>query len=273
VTITEASPTPVLTKILIGGDVMLGRGVMIKTFEIDDFSYPFEDVADFLKQNDIVFVNLESPFAENCPKIGLGFKFCADEKMVEGLNYAGVDVVNIANNHTSNFGKDGIEKTKQVLKNAGINYVGLGNFVIKEINGTSFGFLGFDLVDNKFMDKDLRQIKDANDKVDVLIIAVHWGEEYTSVANRLQTKTAEKMVASGADVIAGHHPHWVQNIEKIGDSTVFYSLGNFVFDQMWSEETKKGLLVQLNFDGSKLVNYKESPIYIKEVGQPELVKL
>lgn len=86
---------------------MLGRSVMIKSLSMNDPVYPFRKVAEKLNQADIVFVNLESPLVANCPSSNSGFKFCADPKMIEGLKFAGVDVVSLANNHTLNYGRGG----------------------------------------------------------------------------------------------------------------------------------------------------------------------
>jgi poly-gamma-glutamate synthesis protein (capsule biosynthesis protein) len=86
------------------------------------------------------------------------------------------------------------------------------------------------------------------------------------------------MVENGADLIIGHHPHWVQNSEMVGDTLVYYSLGNFIFDQMWSEETKKGLVVKMTFDpptgetGARLIKTEEFRTYIPKIGQPIFVE-
>lgn len=104
--------------------------------------------------------------------------------------------------------------------------------------------------------------------MNILIVGVHWGEEYKSKANSNQKLIAEKLSEAGADYIVGHHPHWIQNIETMGNSKVYYSLGNFVFDQMWSEKTKKGMSVNLIFKGKKL--FKENLLwsYMDKFAQP-----
>ncbi|EKD53151.1 MAG: hypothetical protein ACD_61C00138G0004, partial [uncultured bacterium] len=79
---------------------------------------------------------------------------------------------------------------------------------------------------------------------------------------------ARLAIDSGADVVIGHHPHWVQEIETYKGKPVYYSLGNLVFDQMWSEETEKGILVRLTFSGKALVAQEELPVKIFDYGQP-----
>ncbi len=81
---------------------------------------------------------------------------------------------------------------------------------------------------------------------------------------------AHKMIENGADVIIGHHPHWVQNYEEINGKPVYYSLGNFIFDQAWSEETKKGLLLKITFEGKDIINKEEFKTYTPKIGQPVL---
>ncbi len=96
--------------------------------------------------------------------------------------------------------------------------------------------------------------------------------EYQNTALPGVQNLARQLVDLGADVIVGHHPHWVQNIEHIEGKPVYYSLGNFIFDQMWSEETKKGLAIRLTFDGVKIVKEEKLPTYMKQTGQPEWVR-
>lgn len=257
------------TSLIFTGDVMLGRSVMTKSLKINNLNYPFMNVANILRSADIVFSNLENPIIDNCPYGDSGFKFCADPKMIEGLKYAGVDIVNLANNHVLNYGKEGLIQTKKYLDLNGIKWVGDGNLVIIEKNKTKFGFLGFNFVTVRPQDKDLDLIRNSKTKVDILVVSVHWGEEYKSKANSNQKLIARQLSEAGADYIIGHHPHWVQEIETIGSTKVYYSLGNFVFDQMWSEETKKGLSVNLIFKGKKLEKENLLKLYMGNFAQPK----
>lgn len=256
------------TTLLFTGDIMLGRSVMTKSLKVGNPNYPFEKVSDALKNADIVFSNLESPIVKNCPFIDSGLKFCADPKMIDGLKYADISVVNLANNHTLNYGKDGFEQTKKYLNEVGILYVGDNNLVVIEKNKTKFGFLGFNLVDKKISKDELTLIEESKKKVDILVVGVHWGQEYKSIANNFQKNEALKISSAGADYIIGHHPHWTQNIENVGNTRVYYSLGNYIFDQMWSEETKKGMAVKLTFKNKKLFSEEFLKIYMKNFTQP-----
>ncbi len=255
--------------ILFAGDVMLGRSVMGEAIDGNNYLYPFEKVKTFLSNADITFVNLENAVIENCPRQYKGsFSFCTTPEIAKGLWESGVDIVSLANNHSGNFGIEGLDETKRHLNNLGIKWVDGTNLEIIEKAGTNFGFLGFNLVYRNLSEEDLKLIAESNNKVDVLIVSPHWGDEYKNMANKFQTETAKVMVELGADLIVGHHPHWVQNYEEYMSRPIYYSLGNFIFDQSWSEETKKGLLVKFTFDGKNIVNREEFNTYTPKIGQP-----
>ena len=270
--IPSSTPSPKPVSIILAGDVMLGRSVTIESLDKQkNPKYPFLKVADVFRQVDIVFVNLENPVVENCPRVEHGFTFCSPPQMLEGLSFSGVNVVTIANNHSLNFGPGGFEETKRHLNTYAIDAVGYGNLVIRKLGNTSIGFLGFDFLSSKPTTSDFNLIKQSNGKVDILIVGVHWGVEYESEPREFQREWARQMVRAGVDVISGHHPHWVQSDEVIDGVPVYYSLGNFVFDQMWSEETKKGMLVELLIQNGEIKESNRMNTYISNWAQPEVV--
>lgn len=269
---------PKLIKLFLVGDVMLGRTVMTTSLDKhSDPTYPFLNVADRMREADIVFVNLENPIVEGCPRHYDGFKFCADPKMVEGLVYAGVDVVTLANNHSRNYGQDGLRETVKFLSDVGIKSTGLDELIVVDEGGTKFGFLGFDFLSNVPRDEDFSLVKRSDEQVDVLVVGVHWGWEYQDTANQNQRQWARQLVENGADLVVGHHPHWVQPFDyaqgKDGEmKPVYYSLGNFVFDQMWSRKTREGLALELVYENEKLVSEGKLPIYMENWAQPEFIE-
>lgn len=289
----NAQENSVSIKIILGGDVMLGRSVY-KQIKRYGFKYPFQDIKYIFDDADIVFVNLENPIVRNCPLHEGGFKFCSGYEAVDSLKYAGISIVNLANNHIANYGQAGIDETISILNNNNILYTGFGNLAIKRFNNLSIGFLGFDFTVKNPTENDYRLIVDSKKDVDLLIVAVHWGVEYTNSPTDYQRQWAKKIAESGADVIVGHHPHWIQEQEQVQvqvqektkNVPVFYSLGNLVFDQMWSEETKKGLLVELIIEKDSTGNWKmPAPnrmilgeignyfnTYIKNLGQPIILQ-
>lgn len=259
-------------KIILVGDIMLGRSVMTTSLAKNDYSYPFKKVSSELRQANIVFGNLENPFVEGCPKTDTGMVFCADPKMALGLTLAGVNVVTIANNHAGNYGVEGIIETKKTLTEYGVDYTGDGNLATKEVKGVKFGFLGFNYLYGKPSEYDLKMVKESKETVDVLIVGVHWGEEYQAKAGTKQKEIADLLTKAGADIVVGHHPHWVQDEEVVNGKPVFYSLGNFVFDQMWSQKTKEGLAIRLTFRDGELIKTERLPILMASIGQPEFTK-
>lgn len=261
------NPKPVTT-IILTGDVMLGRSVMAVSLGKNDPTYPFLKVGGSLNEANLVFGNLENPIVEGCPTMTTGMVFCAGPVMIAGLKYAGFDVVNIANNHIKNYGEEGYIQTKNLLNKEGIEYVGDGNLVVRQINGTKFGFLGFNFVAEKPKDSDYKLVRESKPKVDILIVMVHWGNEYLPEPSTSQKDIADVLIKSGADVIAGGHSHWTQGYDTVDGKPIFYSLGNFVFDQDWSEETKTGLAVRLTYEARELKKIEEMPIYMESFAQP-----
>ncbi|MEK7164578.1 MAG: CapA family protein, partial [Patescibacteria group bacterium] len=97
--------------------------------------------------------------------------------------------------------------------------------------------------------EDIKRLKSAvlsaRQQADWVVVAMHAGTEYKYKPNEAQTKFARAAIDLGADMVVGHHPHWVQSIEKYQGKYIFYSLGNFIFDQEWSRETKEGLMIKI----------------------------
>lgn len=252
------------------GDVMLGRSVNAKMRSLSDFTYPFLKTADFLKEADITFANLESPFYDFCPTTNEGMIFCADPQAVEGLVFSGIDIVNLANNHTRNYGSKGVEKTKNLLNWSAITPLGPeDDLLVKEVKGTKFGFLGFNLTGRFQKEEIIRKVKESAGKADILVVSFHWGIEYAKNPSSWQKDLAHQMIDAGADLILGHHPHVIQEVETYKRTPIVYSLGNFVFDQPWSQETRKGLVGIFTFQDKKLAKSEFKKIYIKNFCQPE----
>lgn len=274
------SPTPTLAPstqpitILFTGDVMLGRSVNQNIIKNQNPSWPFEYVKDVMLSADITYINLENPLVSNCPTTGTGMKFCGQLDNVKGLLSAGVDVASLANNHTTNYGHEGLQETVQVLSDNGINVVGLDGPVVISRSDTKFSFVSFNDVGrlpgiSQADSQNIQaQILDAKAQSDYVTATFHWGEEYQATPNTRQVSLAHEAIDYGADLIIGAHPHWVQTKEVYQGKTIYYSLGNFVFDQEWSPNTKKGLVVKATFSGSTLIGFDELPVLIQNYGQP-----
>ena len=263
--------------LLFGGDVMLGRSVNTQMIKKSDYSWPTSKIAEITKQADLFMVNLEGPFRSGCKPTDSGMVFCADPKSVATLTSAGVDVVNLANNHIYNQGKDGLSETTNILNKNNIKFTGtVQKTQIITIKNTKIVILGFNDIPpypteiNKLSPENLKkQIQEYRSKVDLLIVTFHWGNEYQQ-ASLAQKEYAHLAIDLGADAVIGAHPHWVQEYEEYQGKPIYYSLGNLVFDQMWSEETKKGLMVRLTYNDKKLVKKEDLPVKILDYGQPIL---
>jgi poly-gamma-glutamate synthesis protein (capsule biosynthesis protein) len=267
-----------------GGDIMLDRGVrnsVAKNLN-NDYSLLFknsEDISNILKNSDISFANLEGTASDKGTNKNNLYSFRMNPAVIPVLKEAGLDVLSLANNHVADWGREAFIDTMSHLKENGIFYTGGGlnkqeakTPVIIEKNGIKIGFLGFSDKGPDYMraknatknmpgqagviiarDSDFDEtIKNAAKQVDYLVVSFHFGEEYQDTHNKRQEYLAHKAVDAGAKIIIGHHPHVIEDTEIYKNSYIAYSLGNFIFDQSWSEPTMKGLLLQikLNKDGS-----------------------
>jgi len=262
--------------IITTGDVIPARSVNSKLVQLNDFNYPFEKTVNFLKSADAVFINLESPLIPNCKPTLEGMVFCGDQRDVKGLVYADVTIASIANNHAGNYGIEGINSTTNLLKQNHIMVTGNGSqSAILTIKGKKFGFLGYNDIGNKEAGiawADILQtqqdINNLKKQVDFVIATFHWGTEYTSTPSATQIQLAHAAIDAGADLIIGNHPHWVQGIEEYKGKFITYAHGNYVFDQMWSQETREGVLGKYTFNNKGVINVEFVPVIIDNYSQP-----
>lgn len=255
--------------ILITGDVMLGREVNIKLNKFNDYRYPFKNVLPLLNKSDVVLINLESPILEKCPLTNEGMIFCTDIRASDGLIFNSTTVANLANNHIRNYGKKGILDTVYYLEKNKIKTIGLKNSLIVKIKDKKFGFLGYsqfdkndEIVSEIDIEKIKMDIKALKNEVDHIIVTFHWGEEYKALPNNYQKNIAYRTIDAGADLIVGNHSHWTQPIEIYNNKLIAYSHGNFVFDQLWSQKTREGIIGKYIFDKNGFKKVEYYPIFI-----------
>jgi len=279
-------------ELVFGGDVMLSRQVNSRMAKYNDYTWPFLKIADFFQSVDIAIINLESPFSITTDYVVPtgSFTFKANPLSSSGLVLAGIDLVSLANNHTLNQGRKGLEETFKILNEHGIEYVGAGNNELEarqakifSINGEQFAFLayaypndnsvatesraGIATMDIDNMQADVRRLKEEGN---IVIVNMHAGIEYVTKPNWQQTDFAQAAIEAGAEAVIGHHPHWPQTFEFYQDKPIIYSLGNLVFDQMFSLETRQGLLAKMSWkNGWEKIELV--PIKIYDYGQPEII--
>ncbi len=278
--VATVTPTidPTIT-LRVTGDVLLARTVNQKMHLYQDFNWPLAQTADFLKQADLTLINLENPIVPSCQvKLG-GFVFCGPPEVTAGLHTAGVDIVGLANNHMANYGIEGVRSTAEILTQEGFTISGLvasPSAVVtvkdKRIGVASFNDIGVQAGVMTAEPDSIRQsITDLKLKADFVIAFFHWGNEYETQPTERQRRLARQAIDNGADLVLGNHPHWWQPSETYKDKLIVYSHGNFVFDQMWSEETRLGLVGTYQISADNSVRAEFTPIKIYDYGQPVIL--
>lgn len=276
------------------GDIMLSRNVAKEIKEKENTNYPFLKTKELFKNADIVFGNLESPITEGRDIETGEMIFRTDPSMTEAIKDAGFSILSLANNHTPNFGGEGLIDTFNYLNRYDIKYVGAGKNT-EETNkpvyinskGFKFAFLAYtepsivsvsyEVSENYpgtvFMNLDnlVKNIEEAKNNADFVIVSMHSGDEYVDYPNKYQKKFAHTAIDSGADLVIGHHPHVVQPMEKYNGKYIFYSLGNFIFDQTFSEETQRGLVIKFIFNKDGIDKLLFLPTLIDGFSQPEFL--
>jgi len=277
------------------GDVSYSRAVERAVKNRDNLFYPFEKVRDFISGADIAFANIETTIMEGRPIQDFEMVFRSNPSTADVLKEVGFDVVSLANNHTPDFRLKGVQDTIYNLNRVDILHSGLGenlekalqpavidlgDFKVSIISFLDPAFVPdsygaeFDSYGTLFMnDYNLESaMMLAKEKSDLVFVSMHAGSEYVNNPNSFQVDFARKAIDLGAEMVIGHHPHVVQSMEKYKDKYIFYSLGNFVFDQPFSYETKAGVMLDIKFDyfGVNAVILK--PYYMSSFVQPEFVE-
>lgn len=279
-----ADTNPRVTTVLAVGDIMLSRNVGAQIDKSRDPNLPFAQVADLLSNADITMGNLECPLSDSAVPIREGLVFRCLTKYAPGLTTAGFDVLSTANNHALDQGIKYLSFTKDYLLSQNILSVGTGQNpeeawipAVIERNGIKFAFLAASYASNndggkarndyvaRIEDIEILKTQIAKLKTEghTIIVNMHAGVEYTRHPTPAQINFAHAAIDAGADVVIGEHPHWIQDIEIYKNNPIFYSLGNFIFDQMWSQETRQGLAVKLTFEEKTLKHAELIPIIIE----------
>jgi hypothetical protein len=272
---------PAQVRVLVAtGDIIPARRVNARLVATGDFRYPFYDTLPVLQDGDLRLADLEAPLIDNCPIITDGFPFCGDPRFLDGLVYAGIDVVNVANNHMADFGPKGAAETYRRLAAAGIDISGNGEILYRDVKSARFALVGYNGV-GPYFDRALiaAQIGAARQNADIVVAQFHWGAEYTAapraapgIASDDPRAIARLAIDSGADLVIGNHPHWVQGIEVYQDRLIAYAHGNFIFDQGWSRPTSEGVIGRYVFYGNRLVAVRYIPVVNYDEAQPRLVE-
>ena len=259
------------------GDLMLARGVL-------DAGHALAPLTPTLRAFDLTVGNLESTVSDDgIPQQG-DDSFAAPPTVIGVLERAGFDAVSLANNHTGDFQDAALLQTVRRLREsrikpfgAGRDLAAAGRPVILKAGDTSFGFMGFNSIGETpratrnrpgalsvrmpprtgplnmtDLRHVLRLVERLAERVDAVVVLPHWGTQYTHFPEPVQRVVARRLVAAGADLVVGGHPHWVQGLDRVRRAVVAHSLGNFVFDMDFMTQTQQGVMLKATFWGPAL---------------------
>jgi poly-gamma-glutamate synthesis protein (capsule biosynthesis protein) len=252
--------------ILFTGDIMLARGVET-LMETEGLDYPFKGIRDMLAEHEAVVGNFEASIPkQHWHTPGYSMTFSVLPEAATALSRVGFTHLTLANNHAYDYGKDGYASTRAALNENGIMVAGdpysisEDDVLYTDIGDVRIAIIPINTVFGMPETKKMQDVLHAAEAAsDVQIVSIHWGEEYRPRANETQRLLAYALIDAGADAIVGAHPHVVQDIEEYRGAPIFYSLGNFIFDQYWEDAVQEGITVAMSFADGK-AEYELIPI-------------
>ena len=258
-------------RVLFVGDLLFDRYIR-QVIETRGGEIIFSCIDELLQNADVVVGNLEGPIT-SAPSVSAGsaigspenFRFTFPPATAALLQKHNISIVTIGNNHVGNFGREGIESTKRYLAGAGVGHFGAGAVYRTKIRRVPLSFINYNEFGGEGPEEVIKTISAERAAGRVAIVYAHWGEEYTAVPERVR-RAAALFAHAGASAILGSHPHVVLGSERLGDTLVYWSLGNFIFDQYWDSSVSRGLAVLLTIskDG---VEVQEYPVEMKRDGR------
>lgn len=270
-------PQPKKYTLTFVGDCTLGSDV--KTYGImysfiwtigNNYDYPFQNVKQYFKNDDFTLINLEGVITDSETVTNNQFRFRGPTDYVNILTKGSVEAVNLANNHTMDFGVEGYRSTKENLEKAGITYVEKNSSTIYTTDsGLKIGLYAmmFNLDEDNLRNEisNLRQ-----NGAEIIVVSAHQGVEGSYKINSYQQQTMRAMIDAGADIVVGHHPHVLQPIEEYNGGIIYYSLGNFCFGgHHWPKDVDSVIIQQeviREIDGTvHLGNIKKIPCAITSI--------
>jgi poly-gamma-glutamate synthesis protein (capsule biosynthesis protein) len=286
-----AAPTPSgVATLAAAGDIMLARDI-ITLMEEHGVIYPFERVLPLLQNADLTIGNLETALTERGTEQVKAYTFRTPPRLAEGLAQAGFDAVSLGNNHTADYGPEGVQDTIAALDAIGVKHAGAGMTEAEarapaflEAQGLRMAFLSYtDIMENTFAGADSAgvalattdaiagDVRAARAQADVVIVSLHSGIEYTDAPQANQEQLARAAIDAGALIVLGHHPHTLQGWSEYNGGVIVYSLGNFVFDLDNEDLTNLGprafqtAVINITFDANTVRSVSAVPVFIDPV--------
>ena len=260
------APFVLPVRVLFVGDIMFDRVVATHADARGD-SVLFAGVRELFADRDAVVGNLEGAITDNPSVSQLDhsiLRFTFDPRMAKVLRDTGFTAVSLANNHSLDFGGFGYDDTLQYLAAQDIAAFGSPfneqTLAVELLgHGKKLCLVGYHELFNPDPTSVLAKVTEARALCNLLVLVAHWGVEYEHGPSTRQQQLAHKFIDAGADVIIGAHPHVVEPLEIYKNRAIFYSLGNFIFDQDWRSEVKRGLAVGIDF-GDKKTHFTLTPV-------------
>lgn len=254
--------------------MMLDRTVRL-AMEDNGEDFIFSCLADTLTKPDLAVVNLEGPIT-NSASLSLGSKvgdpnntrFTFAPTTGQLLKRQGIDAVSLANNHAQDFGYDGVRSTMDNLSAAGVAYFGdpiAESEYRTRVHGLGISLIGyndfqlFDGYEWQSSSTTMQKVRSARAAGYMPIVFAHWGPEYEEATTGMKA-LAHALIDAGAEMVVGAHPHVVQENEVYKGKHIYYSLGNFIFDQYWMESVRNGLLIEVTLERSGVTAVREIPV-------------
>ena len=283
--VISTSATDESTDLLISavGDIMMdgtARPVMVE----QGYDYPFVKMLRYFIGAQIIFGNVEGPLTDlGSPEQDKTFVFRSPpSKVGAALKATGFNVVSLANNHTLDYGADGLIQTIETLDAVGIQHAGAGADLkaarqpaLIQVNGLKVAILAYSMTlpENFFAGENKAgtafgheehvraDIMAARERADIVLVSFHWGQEGKTALRDYQTRLGHIAIDAGASAVIGHHPHILQGIEQYKDGIILYSLGNFTFGS-YSLNSVRSAVAQLRFRNARLQSVRLFPINV-----------
>ncbi|MGA8941352.1 MAG: CapA family protein [Thermoactinomyces sp.] len=287
-TVVKDDPDSRLTLTFVG-DMMFGRNIADVIIPKYGSEYLFQYVRPYFRYSDYTTGNFENPivFQDGYPKAKKFIHLSTRPEVAKTLKKIGFSTVNLANNHMKDFGKQGLLDTLRAFRDVKLDTVGAGSDLksaagveYQTVNGVKIAALGFsDVIPVDFRATHKRSgiapadpdvwfpaVAKAKKNAQLVIVHMHWGLEYDSRYHPRQKEFGRALIDAGADIVVGHHPHVLEPVEVYKHGVIFYSLGNFIFDQGWSR-TRESVLVQYKVLKNGTARLEIHPLLIRQ-GQP-----